>query len=146
MQDSLFKQYKGVFEEKEEASPEKKQREYEYSPFALQDAIGVRDAKVAWIEYIKLRAAGVESEAIIPNVINKVRDMLAIMRGASQEDLQIKKDFPYNKSKKDVRNWKEAELEYFYTKLVAIYHESRMGGEDLEIALEKSILSLQEGR
>jgi DNA polymerase III delta subunit len=142
MQDSLFKQYKGVFEEKEEEAAEKKAREYEYSPFALQDAVGAKDAKVAWIEYVKLRSIGVEAEAIAPNVISKARDMLAVMRGASQSDLQIKNPFPYNKSKKDSKNWKESELENFYTKLVAIYHESRMGGEDLEVALEKAILSL----
>jgi DNA polymerase III delta subunit len=142
MQDSLFKQYKGVFDEKEEGQVEKKPREYEYSPFALQDAIGAKDAKAAWIEYVKLRTTGIEAEAIAPNVISKVRDMLAVARGASQADLQIKNPFPYNKSKKDSKNWKEGELENLYTKLVAIYHESRMGGEDLEIALEKLILNL----
>jgi DNA polymerase III delta subunit len=143
MQDSLFKQYKGVFDEKGEEVIEKKPREYEYSPFALQDAIGAKDAKSSWIEYLKLRTAGVEAEAIAPNVISKARDMLAIVRGASQADLQIKSPFPYNKSKKDAKNWKETELENFYTKLVAIYHESRMGGEDMEIALEKALLCLQ---
>jgi DNA polymerase III delta subunit len=142
MQDSLFKQYKDVFEEKEEETAEKKPREYEYSPFALQDAIGAKDAKAAWIEYVRLRAIGIEAEAIMPNVISKARDMLAIIRGASQADLQIKNPFPYNKSKKDGKNWKEEELENFYTKLVAIYHESRMGGEELEVALEKTILNL----
>lgn len=143
MQDSLFKQYKGAYEEKEEEAVEKKTREYEYNPFALQDAIGARDAKTAWIEYVKLITAGVEPEALAPNIASKARDMLAIMKGASQSDLQIKSAFPYNKSKKDSRNWKEGELEKFYTKLVALYHDSRMGGEELESALEKVLLCLQ---
>jgi DNA polymerase III delta subunit len=142
MQETLFKQYKGAFEQEEEAESDKKPREYEYSPFALQDAVGSKDPKSAWIEYVKLRMIGVEPEAIAPNVISKARDMLAILRGATQADLQIKNPYPYNKSKKDAKIWKESELENFYTKLVSLYHEARMGGEDLEVALEKNLLNL----
>ncbi len=137
---SLFKEYKDVFLEVE-IPKEKKEYEYAYSPFALQDAIGERNVKKIWLEYNKLIFQGIEPEDLIHKIIGKVRDLVAISRGAMALDLAIK-DYPFNKSKKDLKNWKEKDLINFYTKLVSIYHESRIGGETLELALEKSLLSL----
>ncbi len=148
---NLFKEYEGVFNsETEEASnlKEKKVRVFGYSPFALQDAIGEKSVKKAWIEYQKLRLAGIEAEELIHNIVSKIRDMTAIMMGASKEDLGMK-DFPYNKSKRDSKNWKEKEIKNFYTKLVEIYHKSRMPadysvgqGEEIDLAIEKILLSI----
>lgn len=140
--ESLFKQYEGVFKT-EVVEEDKKpfQKTYNYSPFALQDAIGAADNKKAWIEYQKLKFLGIEDEELVHNVISKVRDMCLISRGASIKDLGIK-DFTYNKAKKDLKNWQEEKLFRFYEKLISLYHESRMGGEPLDIALEKAILKM----
>jgi DNA polymerase III delta subunit len=141
-QNNLFKEYKDIFKE-EEASPskEKKERTFGYNPFALQDALGEKSAKKAWIEYEKLRLVGIDEEEIVYKIMSKVRDMAAIIIGASKEDLNLK-DYPYNKSKKDLKNWKEEELKNLYTKLVEMYHNSRIKGDDLDIALEEALLSL----
>ncbi len=147
--ESLFKEYEGIFapmlEEiggpTESVDQAKKERTYAYSPFALQDAVGERSVKKIWIEYEKLKLAGIESEELIHKVVSKVRDMLAISLGASQEDLNIK-DYTFIKSKKDAKNWEEKELKNLYTKFVSAYHQSRMGGEELETALEKVLLSI----
>lgn len=141
--DSLFKQYEGVFDEKAE-EPKKKNGDFTfaYSPFALQDAIGERNIKNIWIEYQKIILQGIDPEEIIYKVISKVRDMLAVQKGATANDLGIK-DYPYNKSKKDLNNWKAGELLDFYEKLVTIFHESRMGKDGIGLALEKLFLSLR---
>lgn len=145
-QNNLFKEYKGVFEaegaDKNNDPKEKKERVFGYSPFALQDAIGERSVKKIWIEYIKLRLAGIEAEELVHKIVSKVRDMVAIAMGAGKEDLGIQKDYPYNKSKRDLKNWKVEDLKNLYTKLVSIYHGSRMGVEELETALEKTLLSI----
>ena len=141
MEQSLFKEYQGVFEGEEETTKEKKSFVWSFSPFALQDAIGDKNAKKAWIEYHRIRISRIEAEEIIHKIINKVRDMNMILSGAGAEDLNMK-DFPYNKSKEDLKNWKPEELKRFYTDLVSIYHESRMGGEDVDTALEKILLKL----
>lgn len=139
---SLFKEYKGVFEEKEETFEKKKAGfEYAYNPFALQDAIGEKSAKKAWLEYEKLRFSGIEAEDLIHKITAKVRDMAAIVAGANKEDLGMK-DYPYNKSKRDAKNWKPEDLKNFYSKLIEIYHRSRMGGDELDTALEKILLSI----
>jgi DNA polymerase III gamma/tau subunit len=141
-QSNLFKEFEDLFKEEKEAPKEKKERTFGYSPFALQDAIGEKNVKKIWLEYQKLRFAGIEAEELVHKIASKVRDMLAISLGASKEDLGIKSDYPYNKSKRDARNWKPEELKNFYTKIVAIYHESRMGGDEIDIALEKIIISI----
>ena len=142
MNQSLFEEYKDVFKEDAEAPKEKKERVFEYSPFALQDAIGERNVKKIWIEYQKLRLQGIAPEDIIHKIVSKVRDMSAISQGASVEDLEIKKDYPYNKSKRDLKNWKKEELKVFYEKLIDIYHSSRILSIDLDTGIEKIILSL----
>ena len=145
-QDNLFKQYKGVFETEDE--PQKssdrkneKGRVFGYSPFALQDALGERSAKKAWIEYEKLRFESIEAEELIHKIISKIRDMAAIKTGATKEILGMK-NYPFNKSKRDLKNWKEKELKDLYTKLVEAYHNSRMRGNDLDAEIEKIILSI----
>ena len=141
-QNNLFKEYEGVFEEIEETSGLKKEKIFGYSPFALQDAVGEKSAKKAWIEYEKLRFLGIEAEELVYKIVSKARDMLAISKGASKEDLGIQKDFPYNKSERDARNWQEEDLKNFYTKLVEVHHHSRMGGDELDMAIEKTLLSI----
>ena len=150
--DNLFKEYEGVFKEEEKPKEKKPSNfEYAYSPFALQDAIGERSAKKAWIEYEKLRFAGIEAEDLVHKIVAKIRDMTAITMGADKEDLGMK-DYPFNKSKRDTKNWKADDLKNLYTKLAENYHRSRMGarptegsfgrGDDLDSALEKIILSI----
>jgi len=139
---SLFKEYENLFSDKEEILEEKREKGYAYSPFALQDALGEKNVKNIWIEYQKLLLQGVVAEDLIFKIVSKVRDMASIKSGAGKEALGIK-DYPYNKSKRDLKNWKPEELQNFYAKLVAVYHQSRMaGGESLDTALEKILLSL----
>lgn len=152
---NLFKEYKGVFDTEKVDDTEiktPKPRVFDFSPFALQDAIGAKDIKLMWLEYRRLREVGIEAEEIIHSMVGKVRDMIAISLGASKDDLGIKSDFPFNKSKKDVKNWDLVSLKKFYTSLVFAYHESRLGrmkddfdsrvGEPLDLRLERIVLSV----
>lgn len=154
-QENLFVEYKKFFESEnlsENLEPNtNKPSIFGYSPFALQDAIGEKNVKKIWLEYEKIRFAGVEADELIHKMISKVRDMVAINLGAGKEDLGIK-DYPYSKSKKDLKNWKKEELEDFYENLIGAFHRSRMGvrpndysiglNDDLDLAIEKIILSL----
>lgn len=141
-QDNLFAEYKDIFKESEGVSLEKEEgKVFGYSPFALQDAVGERDMKKMWLEYEKLRFSGVEADDLVHKIVAKVRHMTAISKGASKEDLEVK-DYPFNKSKRDLKNWKEKDLENFYTKLIEIYHQSRMGGDELDLAIEKTFLHI----
>lgn len=140
---SLFKQYEGVFDKEESAEiSNPNDKKYRYSPFALQDAIGSRNVKNIWIEYQKLILDGITPDEIVYNIISKVRDMVFISKGASVSDLGIK-DYPYNKSRKDLKNWDINELEVFYEKTLDSLFGARQGGVDLGVSLEKILLSLK---
>jgi hypothetical protein len=142
-QENLFKEYKDVFKEESEDKPDAKKQErfFAYSPFALQDAIGERSAKKTWIEYEKLRFQGIEADELVYKIISKIKELTAISLGASAVDLGLK-DYPYNKSKRDLKNWKLENLKDFYTKLIFAFHESRMGKVELDTVLEKLLLNI----
>jgi hypothetical protein len=52
------------------------------------------------------------------------------------------KDFPYNKAKRSLRNFKEGELEKLSQTLLAVYHDGHGGKRDIDLALEKWTLTI----
>lgn len=140
MQDqSLFKEYKGVFEEAETKEVKEKSTENK-SFFVLSDIFGGGDIKKIWIEYIKLRSVGIEPEVLCGMLIAKARDMLFAQKGSAL-DLGIH-PFVYAKAKKDFKNWQVEKLKKAYDALVFAYHDARMSGASLDVELEKIILSI----
>ncbi len=125
--------------EEKTATKSKWRSEAGKNPFAIADAVGKRSPKEAWIEYIKSREDG-EPEEIHGRIIGKVRDILNANNMTAEESGMH--PFVYRKAKMDMKNWKESDLKNFYTRLVALYHNSRMGGEELDIALEKELLTM----
>ncbi len=141
-QQNLFKEYEGVFDEWQEEGEEVKEgrKKEAYNPFAIGDAVGKKSPKESWIEYIVARLQGAEAEELHARAVSKVRDI--IIASKEKQESTSMHPFVYKKAKWDMKNWKEGELEKTYSKLVEIYHESRMGGEELDIALEKLLLTL----
>lgn len=143
MQNSLFKEYKGVFEEEENLEIKKEKEDtFKKGPntFALADALGAKSPKDAWVEYMRLREEGMEPEYIHSSLVGKMRDMLAV-QSATADELGIH-PFVYKKAKADFKNWNEDKLRETYASLVSAYHESRLGGEPLDMAIEKILLTL----
>jgi hypothetical protein len=81
-----------------------------------------------------------EPEFLHAALVGKARDMLASQR-AGAEELGIH-PFVYKKAKANFKNWGESKLIETYSDLVAAYHESRLGGEPLDTAIEKILLKL----
>lgn len=111
-----------------------------YNPFALADAVGKKSAKEAWIEYERARLAGALPEELHGQVWGKVRDMIA-SEVATATELGIH-PFVHKKAKADLRNWPRDILNKFTDNLLNIYHESRLGGDELDLAMEKLLLSI----
>ncbi len=138
---SLFKQYEGVFGEEndtfEKTRPEKQANK---AGFAIADALGQGRAKEVWVEFTKQMNAGSSIEMIHGLLVAKVRDMLASDKG-SAEELGIH-PFVYRKAKADAKNWDREKLQAIYDKFVLAYHNSRLGDETLDTAVEKILLAL----
>lgn len=103
------------------ALAEKKEKET-FSAFALADAFGQRNKKDAWVLYRNAIDKGEAVEALHGMLFWKVKTMLlnSIFGVYSKEELIFLAD-----------------------KLITIYHESRRGGCELEIAMEKFLIEIK---
>lgn len=85
-------------------------------PFALANALGKRDRKNLWLLYRKAIDDGASPEQLVGMLAWKARSMLG--KEGSEAARKLSGD------------------------IVAVYHESRRGGGDMELLLEKLILTL----
>ena len=102
--------------------------------------MGKKSAKEAWIEYERARLAGAEPEELQGRVWGKARDMIASEK-ATAEELGLH-PFVHQKAKADFKNWSKEKLDNFTDKLLDIYHQSRLGGDELDLAMEKLLLNI----
>ncbi len=85
-------------------------------PFALANALGKRDRKNLWLLYRKAIDEGASPEQLVGMLAWKARSMLA------------------KEGTEEARKLSRA--------IVAVYHESRRGAGDMELLLERLILTL----
>ena len=111
-----------------------------FNVFDLADAFGKKDKKGLWVLFQKALKAGVESEQIHGTLFWQVKNMALAMECTDAKEAGMK-DFPFMKAKKYAVNFSEEEIKKFALKLVSVYHDARSGGPELEIGLEKWILS-----
>lgn len=109
--------------------------------FALGDALGSKDKKALWTGYIGALRGGVEVESIHGTLHWAIKAMISSSSSSSPEEAG-EKQFTYNKFRRYASNYKEGELVNHSRKLIEIYHDARRGKHDLEIALERWILSV----
>ncbi|OHA44150.1 MAG: hypothetical protein A3G59_00645 [Candidatus Taylorbacteria bacterium RIFCSPLOWO2_12_FULL_47_20] len=112
-----------------------------FNVFDLADAFGKKDKKGLWVLFQKALKAGVESEQIHGALFWQVKNMALAMKCKDAEEAGVK-DFPFMKAKKYVQNFSGGEIKKQASWLTSIYHEARSGGPELEIGLEKWILSI----
>lgn len=129
------------FREKKEHEWKKKfNNNDKYNPFALADAVGKKSAKESWIEYQRARLAGAEPEELHSKVWGKARDMISSEK-ATADELGIH-PFVHKKAKADSKNWPKEKLDLLTQNLLGIYHQARLGGDELDLAMEKILLSI----
>ena len=87
--------------------------------FSMADALERKDKKNLWRLYLKALKEGVATENILGTLFWKVKTM------------RLQKS----------RNYSEEEIKNLSSKIVDIYHEGRTEGKEIEILLEKFILS-----
>ena len=116
-----------------------------FSVFALTDALGRRDKKKLWVEYQKaLRSEGGD-DSFLMHVTSmffwQVKSMLFALGAKTPAEAGMK-PFAYQKAKSFLRNYSKKELEKLAGTLVSLPHDARRGLSNLEIALERFILSV----
>jgi len=118
---------------------EKLRKEKDGTMFALADACGERNKKKLWILYQKFLTQGVDSNQILGILFWQIKTMLMARDTSGPvsgiNPYVLKKVRGYNK------NYTEKELQELSKKIILLHGMSREG-VNLEIGLEKLILSL----
>ncbi|HEY4504337.1 MAG TPA: hypothetical protein VJI73_01045 [Candidatus Paceibacterota bacterium] len=109
--------------------------------FVISDKFAERNKRALWIEYEKALLRGADSENIYFNLQWQTRAMLAARVSASAEEAGLKQ-FPYDKSKRAQKKFKEGELEKLSNQLLNAWHAGHGGSQDFELELEQFILSV----
>jgi DNA polymerase III delta subunit len=112
----------------------------DFNTFALADAFGQRDKKKLWTLYVEALKNSAPEE--IHGILWwQLKSMILSVKSGSASEVGMK-DFPYNKAKRFAKNFTADELQDLSDEMIAIYHESRRGGSDLGIRLEKFLLEV----
>ncbi|HEY4510836.1 MAG TPA: hypothetical protein VJG29_00505 [Candidatus Paceibacterota bacterium] len=121
-------------------APPEKQKE-RINVFALADALGNRDKKKMWVLLAVLLREGAKPEEVAGALHWQARSMLLAKTARSAEETKMK-DFVFAKSLRYAKNFTEEELKDLSRSLVTLYHEAHRGRGQLELALERLVLSL----
>lgn len=132
------KKYEKCAESIEEFKGEKAER---FDIFSLADLLSRKDKRNLWVKLVDARAAGISTEEIIGILWWQLKALrlAATTRSASEAGM---KDFPYNKSKRALGNFRDGELESLSYSLIALRHDGHLGKCDIDLALEKWVLTL----
>lgn len=132
-----FEKYAEKVEE-HTALEEKKER---FNTFALADALGKRDRKELWMLYQRAKGENIADEELHGLLFWQVKSMLLASKSASAKEAGLN-PFVFQKATRFLKNYTEAELRALSTKLVSLSHDARRGIHDLDVALERFILSV----
>lgn len=129
------------YAEKIQGSEGKLEKRENFNMFSLSDAFGRRDRKQLWVLYQKALNEDVRPEEVHGIFFWQAKSMTLAQSTNSPEEANMK-SFPYNKAKGFSKNFSGEELNSTLTKLVSIYHDSRRGIHDFDIALERFVLEV----
>lgn len=118
-----------------------KEKKETFNMFSFSDSLGKRDKKGLWILYQKAIHESVRPEEIHGMLVWQAKSMILASSTGSAKEAGMK-DFPYNKAKGYAKNFTKEELHSLLRKLVSIYHDSRRGIHEFDIALEKFVLEV----
>ncbi|OHA38338.1 MAG: hypothetical protein A3I97_02365 [Candidatus Taylorbacteria bacterium RIFCSPLOWO2_02_FULL_44_35] len=116
-------------------------KEKPFNVFSLTEKLGRRDKRGLWILYQKALAEGLAPEEIHGILFWQIKAMLAAVLAKTAEESGLK-PFVFQKSRVFAKNYSLAELKNLSSKMVAVYHNSRRIGPDLDVALERLILEI----
>jgi DNA polymerase III delta subunit len=122
-------------------TPPKSSAKDSFNVFQIADAFGRGDKKQTWVLFNKARSKNFSGEEIHGILFWQVKSMLLSAQATSPVEAGLS-PYVYKKSKDFLKNYTVEDLQSLSSRLVSVYHESRRGGDDINVALEKIILDL----
>ncbi len=113
----------------------------DFNIFAVTDGLLQRDKKKLWVSYLDSLKKGSAPEEIHGIFFWQVKNMILSSRAKSQAETGLA-PFPYTNALRGSRNYKTEELVAFSNDLVEMVHKVRSGKGDMDVMLEKWVLSV----
>jgi DNA polymerase III delta subunit len=120
-------------------APERKTAETPFNVWAMADALAARDKKSLWVLLQDARRAGLAAEEIIGTFWWQLKT-LRLARLTKEAGEAGMKDFPYNKAKRSLSNFKTGEIDGLSRGLLKVYHDGHWGVRDIDEGLEEWVL------
>lgn len=117
----------------------------DFNIFSLADAVGERNAFRSWSIYRTAVEKGLEPESIVGTLFWQVKSMI-VAAGAKSASESGLSPFVFSKAKKASEKYSEKERGELLKNLITIYHDGHRGTGDIEVAVEKLLLSIQESK
>lgn len=112
-----------------------------FNTFMLADALAKRDRKSLWLVWSEARLLGIAPEELVGILWWQLKSMrLANLTSNALESGM--KDYPYQKAKRALVKFEPKEPERLSQSLLEIYHQSRLSGLDLDLAIERWLLRI----
>ena len=119
----------------------KKEAAQGFNSFSLADALGKRDKRSLWLLWNEALLAGKSAEELSGILWWQLKTMRLAAKGQSASEVGLK-DFSYGKAKRSLAKFKPGELERISRDLLSVVNESRLGGLETALAVERWILKL----
>ena len=113
--------------------------ETRFNVFAMAEALVNKDKRQLWVLLQEAKRNGLSAEEIIGTLWWQLKTLRLAMLTKSAEEAGVK-DFPYNKAKRSLKNFKDGEIESLSFKLLNLYHDGHVGKCDIDLALEEWVL------
>ncbi len=140
-----FEKLKKVAVKTEVFDTKKIETKQEFNIFSLADALGRKDKKNLWVLYTQALKNDIAPEQIHGTFFSQIKNILLIKKaqkqGVKTSELGLH-PFVVKKTTGFVKNFSQEELKKYSRDLLHIYHQARGGGDELDVGLEKFILSL----
>lgn len=113
--------------------------ETRFNVFAMAEALVNKDKRQLWVLLQEAKRNGLSAEEIIGTLWWQLKTLRLATLTKSAEEAGVK-DFPYNKAKRALKNFKDGEIESLSFKLLNLYHDGHRGECDIDLALEEWVL------
>ena len=148
LEGKLNVELKKAFEENAEKMVEvekskslKVEKSEEFNIFSLADAVGSRDSFKSWSLYRQAIDNGIEPENIVGTLFWQLKSMALAVNAKSAGEAGVS-PFVFSKARRAAGNYSAQELAMLTEDLITIYHDGHRGKVDMELGIEKALLSI----
>jgi hypothetical protein len=117
----------------------KRVAETTFNPFTMAEAIASKDKRTLWLLLQEAKANNLPAEEIIGIFWWQLKTLRLAQLTKSAAEAGVK-DYPYNKAKRALAQFKSGEVERLLLSLSTLYHDGHSGLRDIDLALEEWVL------